>query len=68
MSNAKCGRDSVPGDLEGRGARAGFVPRDARSGEGSEKEGHVFLGKRGSSAQGLEVWGDDVSCHMSKFK
>ena len=38
------------GDLEGRGARAGFVSRDARSCEGSEKECHVLLGERGPPA------------------
>lgn len=56
------------GDLEGRGARAGFVPRDASPGEGSEEECHVFLRKRGPPAQGLQIWGDDMSCHVSKFK
>ena len=33
------------GDLQGRGARAGFVARDTRSGEGTEEKGNVFLRK-----------------------
>ena len=56
------------GDVERRRAYAGFVPRDAGPGECAKQESDVFLRKRGSPAEGPEVWCVDVSGHVAKSK
>jgi hypothetical protein len=56
------------GDVEWRRACACFVPRDARPGECAKQESDVFLRKRGSPAEGPEVWCVDVSGHVAKSK
>ncbi len=56
------------GDVERRRADAGLVPRDAGPGECAKQESDVFLRKRGSPAEGPEVWCVDVSGHGAKSK
>lgn len=56
------------GDVERRSACACYVPRDARPRECAKQESDVFLRKRGSPAEGPELWCVEVCGHVAKCK